>query len=341
MEKLPSAERGLQPKSTSHASTWPPWLPPVTGVMVQQEKKIVPLSLLTNKLDRPRIVARVLKIWHACNPLTGITFNIDFTLIDVEGTVIQGTMAVDDSNIILQEMHEGNNYEFYLFRVIPAKKKYCVVSHDWQVKFNRAVIIRPVSDRYQEIPLRYFHFCQFEELGKQIVGEHVVVDAIGRINRFSTIREVVKDGVVVYVRTVEIANERNIIVPISLWGEHINELKEELTIKSHPTVVAFSSLRLRLFPGRGIWGLKTYTATRIYQDRTMPEIAQFEKMISVNLKPVTAGKIGEADSLHANNSDYVTLDHLLSLDPEQEKVISVCHSTYTSTIVNFINLSLH
>ncbi|KAJ4809901.1 Replication protein A 70 kDa DNA-binding subunit B [Rhynchospora pubera] len=261
--------------------------------MVEQEKKIVPLSLLTNKLDRPRIVARVLKIWHACNPLTGIAFDIDFTLIDAEGTAIQGTMAVDDSDVILQEMHEGNVYEFYLFRVIPARKKYCAVSHNWQVKFNRAVVLKPVSvsDRYQEIPFRFFNFCQFEELGKQIVGEHVVVDAIGRINRLSAIREVVKDDVVVYVRTVEIANERNTTVPISLWGEHINELKEELTIKSHPTVVAISSLRLRLFPGQ----------------------------VSANLKPVIAGKLGKADSLNASNSDYVKLDHLLSLDPEQEK----------------------
>ncbi|XP_078170296.1 replication protein A 70 kDa DNA-binding subunit D-like isoform X2 [Carex rostrata] len=286
--------------------------------MAQQENKIVPLSLLTNKLDRPTIVARLLKIWHACNPLTGSSFNVDFSLIDAEGTVIQGTMTVDDSHVILPNMHEGNVYEFYLFRVIPAKKKYGIVSHKWQVRFNRAVIIKPASDRYPEIPLRYFNFCRFEELGKQI-GENAIVDAIGRINRLSSIREVVKGNKISYVRTVEIANERNTIVPVSLWGDDINELRENLTIKSHLTVVAFSSLRLRLFSGRGIWGLKTYTATRIYQDRTMPEIAQFEKSIFAKLKPEIAEKSEKAPTSHGTDMDIVKLDYLLSLDLEREK----------------------
>lgn len=102
------------------------------------------------------------------------TSHLSDIVLFFQGTVIQGTMTVDDSHVILPNMHEGNVYEFYLFRVIPAKKKYGIVSHKWQVRFNRAVIIKPASDRYPEIPLRYFNFCRFEELGKQI-GENAIV----------------------------------------------------------------------------------------------------------------------------------------------------------------------
>jgi hypothetical protein len=106
-------------------------------------------------------------------------------------------MAVDDSHIILREMHEGNVYEFYLFRVIAAKKKYSIASHDWQVKFNRAVVIKPVSDRHPEIPLRYFNFCQFEELGKQI-GQNAVVGCFNKIS--STISLILLSFFIFYIR---------------------------------------------------------------------------------------------------------------------------------------------
>lgn len=117
-------------------------------------------------------------------------FNTTNLLSDVvlffQGTVIQGTMTVDDSHVILPHMHEGNVYEFYLFRIIPAKKKYGIFGHEWQVRFNRAVVIKPASDRYPEIPLRYFNFCRLEELGEQI-GENAIVGSFNCIHLFITL----------------------------------------------------------------------------------------------------------------------------------------------------------
>ncbi|KAF3340165.1 replication protein A DNA-binding subunit D-like isoform X2 [Carex littledalei] len=270
---------------------------PLSSCKMAARSDITPIAILKPEMYRRRIKGRITKLWTAHSATDGKKISHDFIFVDKENTAIEGFIRISDEDNILQQVQEGLVYEFYKFIPTIKREVFRTVEHGARIQLTGATIITNVENDDAAFPLRYFNFKPLNSIGTTITGDKTVVDVIGQVVFIGPIKRVNKNsGQVslrensgqVSLREIEIEDERDDKVLITIWEEHLPQIdfqKIEEESKTQEIILAFSSLRL--LPFKEKWNLTTYSATRIYQDQFLPEITTFRRRIAKNNKQLT------------------------------------------------------
>ncbi|KAJ1686117.1 hypothetical protein LUZ63_017507 [Rhynchospora breviuscula] len=252
------------------------------------------------------------------------------------GAAIEAEILKSDYYLLAIKPSDGDVYIFRSFRVDEAKPDYNATGQRLIIKLHRYTQVIKVKEQHNEIPLYYFKFRELEEIGVNLRASKTVVDIIGRISAIGQTRQANPDSNVHY-KDIVITNERNTSVRVTLWPGYA-ELIDTETIqeisKTNPVVIAFSSLEIKYY--KGVYSLKTFSATKVYMDPAQPEILAYTDRFQGVQHPIGEIESGESQASRSSSSTPPipkTLLELIELEPLSNKdQLYICEATISDIL---------
>jgi len=145
-----------------------------------------------------------------------------------------------------EHLVEGKLYYISRASLKPANKRFTSVAHDYEMTLNSDTQIEradeeelAASGKKVTIPTAKFNFCKLSEL----IGEHGVdslVDVVGVVHNHQPVQEITarSTGKVSTKRELQIVDDSNTQVAVTLWGKDAAEFEQYLDLDGgHPVLV--------------------------------------------------------------------------------------------------------
>ncbi|XP_027118698.2 replication protein A 70 kDa DNA-binding subunit B-like [Coffea arabica] len=232
------------------------------------------LNQLTVGFDSKKIKVRVTRMWDAINTNTGDVFALEMVLLDENDNHM---VAIVPKNLVQRfrpQLLEGDVYILEKFRVTPRKQSWNVVHNEHNIYFTYTTLVKKLGGRMSSIKFHKFEFIDFNDLSSRCQVFTFLSDVVGRLSKVGPIYEVSKSNGTVKKRDIAITNKSGESINVTLWGTTSNQFNDEtILVSDQPLVLVISSVTVKQF--RGSYYLSSTTATRVYMNLNISEVADY------------------------------------------------------------------
>ncbi|KAG2641683.1 hypothetical protein PVAP13_2KG236958 [Panicum virgatum] len=255
------------------------------------------------------IRVRVARMWMVSGTSKGRSFSgMELVLVDEEGIGITASIGQKDMNKFAKLLVEGRSYMIKNFQVSWQVRKFNAVPNKQSI-FLTSAVEELSADLATDMPHYFFNFVDFEDLDHKGRKGDGLVDVIGQLTTIHLV-----------VRSVEIRDLSDRVLPVTLWGEHATSFEDEFLIETigndEPVVIIFAGMQVKTFFGATTCA--SGSATKWYINIDTPEVNAFRASLEgrgseVVLLPGDGG--AAAGAIDDATSNRKSISELLSLDP--------------------------
>ncbi|XP_062165074.1 uncharacterized protein LOC133871663 [Alnus glutinosa] len=179
------------------------------------------------------------------------------------------------------------------------------------------------------IPHYGFELADYETIASRCNDITYLTDVIGRLESVGVIEEIKAKGRPTKVRKIQLLLEENKYLQTTLWGSTALQVDEDFYEKNtSPTIVIVTSTIVKTF--RGEYNLSSTTATRVYINLKIPEVARvLDKLNNVTVSEVKELKIDRPpmipdEELALRNRKTVAEIKKMEWKPETKEILITC-----------------
>ncbi len=236
-----------------------------------KDKNVFPIRALTTYTERFLIKVRVtaksdIKTWNKGGNNSGKLFSAD--LMDGEGEEIRATFFRDAVDKYYDIIEVGGVYYMSNGRVKMANRKFSAIKNDYEINFGGDVEVTKAQDDsiVAKLVLKPVHIANIER-----VSPDSVIDVLGLCMTVSNVQEFQsKTGRTFRKAEIELLDDSNAQIKVSIWGEKADEFVPKLQQTPHQ-VIGLKGVKVSDFNGRSLSGL---TSSVIMIEPELPETSR-------------------------------------------------------------------
>ncbi|KAK9705296.1 hypothetical protein RND81_07G045900 [Saponaria officinalis] len=193
-----------------------------------------------------RIRGRLIRVWRVPQlNNTNETRCLDMIIMDEKQSKIHATIKSSLISDFSQRLREGLLVIISNFGVDLNNDKQRVCSHNFKISFYRTTSIRECENI--PIPLYDFDFVNFEDILSNKVNPNIFIDIIDLLKGVSPIVNVGDQVNKKKILKIDLQDASNMTLPVTLWGDFAETLKEYIADHVGPVVVILQFSMIRKF----------------------------------------------------------------------------------------------